>query len=93
MIICAQRCAAMSLTSCGGLTVLKSIATMFRPLRLRISSIPSRAVRPPQLAVQTPGATDGSKTSVPQERIDLTSSCPWQDGHPKSLTLCDRRLK
>jgi hypothetical protein len=47
MIICAQRYAPMSLTSCGGLTVLRSIATMFRPLRLRISSIPSRAVRPP----------------------------------------------
>ena len=46
----------MPFRSCGGLTVLTSTATMLRSVRQRSRSMPSRADRPPQDGVQTPGA-------------------------------------
>jgi hypothetical protein len=53
--------------SCGGLTVLMSIATIGNPLSMRTIRIPCAAVRLPQLGAKTPGATEGSKTSMSQQ--------------------------
>ena len=37
-------------------------------LEQRITSMPSRAVNPPHSGVQTPGAHEGSKTSISQDK-------------------------
>ena len=58
----------MPFTSCGGLTVFTSTATILRSVRQRSRSMPSRAYSPPHEGVQTPGAVDGSNTSMSKQR-------------------------
>ena len=60
----------MPFTSCGGLTVFTSTATMLRSVRQRSRSMPSRALRPPHDGVQTPGAVGGIEHVHVEAEID-----------------------
>src|SRR5208282_2220307 len=72
------RKAVMPPTSCGGLTVFTSAATMLSPASPWRSCSPSRAVAPPHAGVQTPGAQDGSKIHV-EAKIDRPVGEPLVD--------------
>src|SRR5713101_3741524 len=54
--------------SCGGLTVLTSKATKSSSARPSRIARPSLALSPPQVGVATPGATEGSNTSISKHR-------------------------
>jgi hypothetical protein len=66
MATCAARLPAWPSRSCGGESALMSNATRSRPARARIRRSPSLADSPPHEGVVTPGATEGSKTSMSQ---------------------------
>ena len=61
----------MLLTSCGGLTVATSTATMLRSVRHahQVDAL-ARAESPPHDGEQTPGAHEGSNTSMSKQMID-----------------------
>lgn len=76
-----RRCAATPFLSCGGLTVLKSIATTSRPLKARIRSIPSRAVSLRQPGVRHRAQPKGQ--TPPSPAINR----PWFDTRPLACVL------
>src|SRR4051812_9802836 len=59
-MVVAARKAVIPTASCGGLTVLTSNTAVSSGCSISTKASPSAAVHPPQVGVQTPGATEGS---------------------------------
>lgn len=69
----------MLFKSCGGLTVFTSTATMLRSVSVRIRSMPSRAVSPPQVGEATPGERPSSETGSLELQIVRRCDRGWRD--------------